>query len=146
MLRWVAEHNLHIALGIWILLVIPTLTVWKNSVPWLNFMSIYAIIIGYVSAIQGKKAQKSPGKRVKQPRVVYTVDVPHDFPAKHKDFRPWKNKLGIDYGDWTHVPDELYQCVNCGIEWGESIRQGKSSCVGKSEGGIKPEIASKEIV
>jgi hypothetical protein len=57
-MNWLREHHLHIMLCVWILLVIPTMTVWKNSVPWLNFMSIYAIIVGYVSAIQGKKAQK----------------------------------------------------------------------------------------
>lgn len=34
-------------------LIYPTLTVWKNSVPWLNFLSIMALVLGMLIAWQG---------------------------------------------------------------------------------------------
>jgi hypothetical protein len=44
---------LHIVLlAIWILLVIPSLLWWSNSVTWVIFMSIYAIIAMHALALQ----------------------------------------------------------------------------------------------
>lgn len=47
--EWIKNFN-GIAIIIWILLIIPTLTIFRESVPWLNFMSIYAIIVAHLSA------------------------------------------------------------------------------------------------
>ena len=47
--------------------------------------------------------------------------IPHDVPAKRPDFRPWKNELGIDYVDWSHVPNELYLCTRCKKPWGKAF-------------------------
>jgi hypothetical protein len=54
---------MHYALaGAWALLVIPTLLLWKNSILWVSFMSLYANFIGHLSAAQGAKAEQSSEK------------------------------------------------------------------------------------
>lgn len=39
-------------------LAVPTLTVWKESVPWLQFLSVFAIIYGAISAWEAAKAKE----------------------------------------------------------------------------------------
>jgi hypothetical protein len=42
---------------VWVALVPPTLLLWRNSIPWLVFMSIYAIIVGHWSGYQASRAE-----------------------------------------------------------------------------------------
>jgi hypothetical protein len=43
---------------VWVLLGIPTFLWWLESVPWLVFMSYYAIIVGQVSAWQAARVEE----------------------------------------------------------------------------------------
>ena len=36
----------------------------------------------------------------------------HNAPAYRKGFKPWDNEFGIDYGDWSGIPEELHKCAN----------------------------------
>lgn len=36
---------------VWCLLVIPTILLWRESIFWVSFMSIYAIIVSHATAI-----------------------------------------------------------------------------------------------
>lgn len=62
-------------------------------------------------------------------KLVINEPPKHDIPAKREGFKPWKNEYGEDYGDWSHLPEKLWHCTVCGIEWGVSIRKGKLSCI-----------------
>jgi hypothetical protein len=44
---------------LWLLLSIPTVLIWKNSILWIAFMSIYAIVIAHLSAAQASRAEQS---------------------------------------------------------------------------------------
>ena len=46
------------ALCIWIALCIPTVLFWSESVQWLVFMSIYAIIVGHFSAYASSRTEQ----------------------------------------------------------------------------------------
>ncbi|HEX5543629.1 MAG TPA: hypothetical protein VFX60_19100 [Micromonospora sp.] len=51
-------RRLHAALTIlWLLLIVPTLLWWRHSVPWLLFVSIYAIVISHATAWQAARAE-----------------------------------------------------------------------------------------
>lgn len=53
-------RHAHLALAIaWALLVIPSVTVWKNSLLWVVFMSAYAIIVSHLSAYDAARAEES---------------------------------------------------------------------------------------
>lgn len=41
---------------VWIALLVPSLLLWKDSVPWLVSISVYANIVGHWSAYQGSRA------------------------------------------------------------------------------------------
>lgn len=47
----------------WVCLVIPSLTIWKESVPWLVFMSVWANVgahaAGWISAIGNEKQEEN---------------------------------------------------------------------------------------
>ena len=43
---------------VWCVLVIPTMTVWRDSIPWVSFMSIYAIIISHYTAYKASKTDE----------------------------------------------------------------------------------------
>ena len=47
----------------WAVLVVPSLTLLAHSVPWLEFMSVYAIITGHWSGYQGARAERTAGER-----------------------------------------------------------------------------------
>jgi hypothetical protein len=58
-LRWLSEHR-HQWIGwMWIGLAIPALLWWKDSVPFLIAMSLYANIEASFAAHNAKKAQES---------------------------------------------------------------------------------------
>lgn len=62
--RWL--KNFHaISMGVWLLLCIPTLLYWSESVPWLVFMSIYAIITGHFASWQSSRIEVKEEKREK---------------------------------------------------------------------------------
>jgi hypothetical protein len=54
-LRWV-----HLALAAtWALLGIPTVVWWKESILWVAFMSLWANIVGHLSAYDAARAEAS---------------------------------------------------------------------------------------
>ncbi len=46
-----------IAMVIWAILVIPTMLIWKDSLPWIVFMSWYAIFVSHGTAWIAAKAE-----------------------------------------------------------------------------------------
>lgn len=54
-MNWRKVHL--IAVGVWILLGIPTVVWWKESILWIAIMSIYAIVAAHWSAYQGARAE-----------------------------------------------------------------------------------------
>jgi hypothetical protein len=52
------DRQVHlIAVGIWVLLIIPTIIWWKDSILWVAFMSLYAIVTGHWGAYEAAKAK-----------------------------------------------------------------------------------------
>lgn len=54
--RWRIFHAIMIV--VWILLIIPTIVIWAQSILWVAFMSVYAIIMAHWSAYQAARAEK----------------------------------------------------------------------------------------
>ena len=51
-------RKLHAGLTIvWLLLVVPSVLWWRESIPWLVFMSVWANIAGHFAAWQGSRAE-----------------------------------------------------------------------------------------
>jgi hypothetical protein len=48
--------------GVWALLLIPTLLIWKNSVLWVAFMSLYANGAAHLSAAKASRAEQEAQK------------------------------------------------------------------------------------
>jgi hypothetical protein len=46
-----------VATLIWLALITPTLIWWRNSVPWITLMSIYAIVVSHATAWQAARAE-----------------------------------------------------------------------------------------
>lgn len=42
---------------VWLLLVVPSVVWWRNSVPWLIFMSVWANVAGHFGSWQGARAE-----------------------------------------------------------------------------------------
>lgn len=56
-----AQRHLHLGLaGVWLLLVIPTLLWFRESVLWVAFMSLYANFVGHWSAYQAASPSDTP--------------------------------------------------------------------------------------
>lgn len=56
--------RLHIAaLLLWLILVIPTVTIWADSVKWVNIMSIYAIIVGHLAGLGAARIERNEEKK-----------------------------------------------------------------------------------
>lgn len=56
--------RLHIAaLIVWMILVIPTVTIWADSVKWVNIMSIYAIIVGHLAGLGAARIERKEEKK-----------------------------------------------------------------------------------
>lgn len=47
-----------IAMIVWILLIFPTVVWWRESILWIAFMSIYAVIFTHHAAYEGSKAKE----------------------------------------------------------------------------------------
>lgn len=43
---------------VWLLLIIPSLIWWRESVPWLVFMSVWANVAASASSWQGSRAEQ----------------------------------------------------------------------------------------
>jgi hypothetical protein len=55
----VNHRKLHaILLVVWVLLAIPTMLVWKESVLWVAMMSLYANVAGHWAAYEAAKEPK----------------------------------------------------------------------------------------
>lgn len=48
--------------AVWALLLIPTLIWWPNSVLWVAFMSLYANLVGHLSAAKASRAEQEAEK------------------------------------------------------------------------------------
>ncbi len=53
--------RIHLAAAlVWVVLIVPTMGPWRNSVAWLNFMTIYGLIVvhvtGMVAVLGARKA------------------------------------------------------------------------------------------
>lgn len=49
---------IHLALaGVWLGLIYPTVTRWRDSIRWVALMSAYAIVISHLSAFQAASLQ-----------------------------------------------------------------------------------------
>jgi hypothetical protein len=49
--------------GVWALLLIPTLLIWKDSVLWVAFMSLYANGAAHLSAAKASRAEQEAEKQ-----------------------------------------------------------------------------------
>lgn len=53
-------RRLHLSLMlVWACLLVPSLWLWNQSVPWLVFMSLYANFVGHFSSWQGARSEES---------------------------------------------------------------------------------------
>lgn len=48
----------------WMALVIPSLFWWRESVPWIVFMSVWANVVGHWSSYQAAASQLEASKRL----------------------------------------------------------------------------------
>jgi hypothetical protein len=48
---------------LWVLLVIPTLVWWKDSILWVAVMSVWANVAAHWSAYQGARAEEHGGEK-----------------------------------------------------------------------------------
>lgn len=46
-------------IAFWVALIPPSVIWWKESVPYLVFLSVASLIIGHISAYQGAKAERN---------------------------------------------------------------------------------------
>jgi hypothetical protein len=56
--QWWALFHLTF-MSVWALLAIPTVLLWKKSILWVAFMSLYANFIGHFSAWQAARAERA---------------------------------------------------------------------------------------
>ncbi len=62
--NWTAAHwkLIHQTMTwMWIALIIPSMWFWRDSIPWLIFMSIWANVAGHASAWQSARAEQNNG-------------------------------------------------------------------------------------
>lgn len=54
----ISDRVLHLVLaGVWVVLAIPTVVWWRDSILWVAFMSLYAIVGTHWSAYEAAKAK-----------------------------------------------------------------------------------------
>lgn len=60
MARAVKARHLHLTLTVvWLSLALPTVLLWRDSILWVSFMSLYANVVGHWSAFQASKAEEA---------------------------------------------------------------------------------------
>ena len=53
-------EKFHLCLGLlWVVMIPPTIFLWKDSIQYLVFISVYAVIVGHISAFQAAKAERN---------------------------------------------------------------------------------------
>lgn len=58
-----SHKRLHLMMmAVWLLLLIPSITLWRNSLVWVVLMSWYANFVGHWSSYQAARAEESNGK------------------------------------------------------------------------------------
>lgn len=55
-----------LAFLVWVCCIWPTLTTWAESVRWLNFMSIYAILVGHATGWASARVERRQEKKDEQ--------------------------------------------------------------------------------
>jgi hypothetical protein len=61
------DRQVHlIAVGVWAVLIVPTLIWWRDSILWVAFMSLYAIITSHWGAYEAAKAKDLAEKAVEE--------------------------------------------------------------------------------
>lgn len=56
----VTQRRIHGALTVvWLVLAYPSVVYWRNSVPWLVGVSVYANVVGHWSAFEATKATEA---------------------------------------------------------------------------------------
>lgn len=58
----ILKHAHLVMAGVWVLLAIPTVTWWSDSVLWVAFLSLYANFAGEISAYQAGRAEEQASK------------------------------------------------------------------------------------
>jgi hypothetical protein len=57
---WLTAKRVHlILLWVWLILAVPSVTHWRNSVPWLVFVSVYANAASHWSGYEGARAEEA---------------------------------------------------------------------------------------
>ncbi len=51
-----------VMVGVWIILLIPSVLFWKDSLLWIIFLSIYANIVGHMSGYSASRAERKAEK------------------------------------------------------------------------------------
>lgn len=80
--------------GVWVLALVPTLTIWKTSILWIAFMSIWANVVSHATAYEAARA-----KELQQHEASTTTDQPSPLPhdddeatnvvVDDRNERPW---------------------------------------------------------
>lgn len=56
-MNWVRFHLM--CTGVWVLLIIPTMIFWKDSILWVAMMSVWANVISHGTAWQAARAEEA---------------------------------------------------------------------------------------
>lgn len=49
--------------GVWVLLIVPTVIFWKDSILWVAMMSVWANVISHGTAWQAARAEKAANEK-----------------------------------------------------------------------------------
>lgn len=47
-----------ISTGVWVVAIIPTVTIWRESILWIAFMSIWANVVSHATAYEAARAKE----------------------------------------------------------------------------------------
>jgi hypothetical protein len=57
---WLPAKRVHlILLWAWLILAVPSMTLWRNSVPYLVWLSVYAVVATHWAGYEGAKAEEA---------------------------------------------------------------------------------------
>lgn len=56
----ISSSKLHLVLAIvWLILMVPTVTLWRDSVLWVGIISVYANVVSHWGAYQAARAEQA---------------------------------------------------------------------------------------
>lgn len=56
----ITSARVHLTLAIvWLILMVPTVTIWQDSILWVGIISVYANFVSHWGAYQGSKAEEA---------------------------------------------------------------------------------------